>query len=103
MKRGSTGSPVNLTKENILSYILDCQKLLDENDVTRNDRWVEIPKKWAEQLFPRSFFIKKLTLRIKNMSKAGLTVEQIASKLSLENSDLFKSEWNARPSSTAKI
>jgi len=40
---GATGSPVALTKADILDKIVDCRVVLDEQDVPRTDRWGIIP------------------------------------------------------------
>lgn len=40
---GATGSPVALTKADILDKIVDCRVCLDEQNVPRTDRWGIIP------------------------------------------------------------
>jgi hypothetical protein len=40
---GTTGTPVALTKADILDKIVDCRVVLDEQDVPRTDRWGIIP------------------------------------------------------------
>lgn len=40
---GTTGSPVTLTKANVLDYIVDCGTVLDEQDVPEDDRWIVVP------------------------------------------------------------
>ena len=54
---------VELTRENILDFIIKAGKLLDEQDVPTEDRWLKIPltpyhrkkrirKKWLHQRYP---------------------------------------------------
>jgi hypothetical protein len=44
---GTTGSPVALTKANILDYIVYCDSVLSENNVPIPDRYIIIPE-WAK-------------------------------------------------------
>jgi hypothetical protein len=41
---GASGSPVQLTKDNVLSYIIDAGACLGENDVPEEDCWMVIPE-----------------------------------------------------------
>jgi hypothetical protein len=40
---GSTGSPVTLTKANVLDYIVDCGSVLDEQNVPETGRFLVLP------------------------------------------------------------
>jgi len=40
---GTAGSPVILTKDNVLDYIVDCGSVLDEQNVPDDDRWIVLP------------------------------------------------------------
>jgi len=40
---GTAGSPVTLSKANILDYLVDCNTVLDEQDVPDDDRWIVLP------------------------------------------------------------
>jgi hypothetical protein len=50
---GATGTPVVLTRNNILDYIVWCDSVLSENNVPINDRWMVIPE-WAKSLINTS-------------------------------------------------
>lgn len=40
---GTAGSPVTLTSSNILDYIIDCETVLDEQNVPDDNRWIVLP------------------------------------------------------------
>lgn len=50
---GATGSPITLSKTNVLDYIVDCGTVLDEQDVPESDRWMVLPP-WACGLIKQS-------------------------------------------------
>ena len=39
---GTSGDPIRLTKDNILQHIMDCAKVLDEQSVPEEQRWMKI-------------------------------------------------------------
>ena len=48
---GTEAMPLSLTKENILEYMLECQKILDEQNVPTEGRVIYIPD-WVAEQFP---------------------------------------------------
>lgn len=50
---GVTTSPIQLTKTNILEYIVDCGTVLDEQNVPETGRWMVIPA-WVGNLLSKS-------------------------------------------------
>lgn len=50
---GATGSPIALTKSNILDYIVDLGTVLDESNVPENGRWIALPA-WACGMIKKS-------------------------------------------------
>jgi hypothetical protein len=40
---GTAGTPVSLTPANVLDYLIDCDSVLDEQDVPDEDRWIVLP------------------------------------------------------------
>ena len=50
---GVTGSPVGLTKANVLDYIVSCGQVLDEQNVPEEGRWMVIPA-WMASLIKLS-------------------------------------------------
>lgn len=50
---GTTGSPVVVTKDAILEYIVDCNTVLDEQDVPDESRWMVIPP-WFSGMIKKS-------------------------------------------------
>lgn len=50
---GTTGSPVELTKANVLDYIVDCGTILDEQNIPESGRWIVIPA-WLAALIKKS-------------------------------------------------
>jgi len=47
---GSAGDPVKLTKEEMLDIIFECGRILDEQRVPEENRWIQIPEWYAEGL-----------------------------------------------------
>ena len=64
---GTSGSPVQLTKANIIDYIVDCGTVLDEYDVPATDRWMVISA-WIANL------LKKSDLKDASMTGDGQSV-----------------------------
>ena len=50
---GTTGTPVTLTKVNVLDYLVDCGTVLDEQNVPEQGRWFVIPA-WMAGLIKKS-------------------------------------------------
>jgi hypothetical protein len=50
---GASGTPIQLTKTNVLDYIVDCGTVLDENDVPEEGRWLVLPA-WAGGMIKKS-------------------------------------------------
>lgn len=50
---GDTGAPVQLTKSNIIDYILDLGQVLDEQNQPDDGRWIVLPA-WAFKLLKQS-------------------------------------------------
>lgn len=50
---GVTGTPVALTKNNILDVLIDCGSVLDEQDRPDSDRWIVLPT-WAAGMLKKS-------------------------------------------------
>jgi hypothetical protein len=50
---GTTGSPITLTKANILEYLVDCGTVLDEQNVPESGRFIVLPP-WACGLIKKS-------------------------------------------------
>lgn len=50
---GASGSPVQITKANVLEYIVDCGTVLDEQNVPETGRWMVIPA-WMKNLISKS-------------------------------------------------
>ena len=50
---GTTGTPVQLTKTNILDYIVDMGTVLDEANTPESDRWIILPA-WAAGMLKKS-------------------------------------------------
>ena len=48
---GTEAMPLSLTKENIIEYMLECQKILDEQCVPTTDRVIYVPD-WIAEQFP---------------------------------------------------
>jgi hypothetical protein len=50
---GVSGAPVQITKVNVLDYIIDCGTVLDEQNVPETGRWMIIPA-WLANLIKKS-------------------------------------------------
>lgn len=50
---GASGSPVVITKSNILDYIIDCESVADEQNWPDSDRWIVIPT-WMSGMIMKS-------------------------------------------------
>jgi hypothetical protein len=50
---GATGSPVQLTKTNVIDYIVDTGAVLDEANAPESDRWIVIPA-WVAAMIKKS-------------------------------------------------
>jgi len=50
---GASAAPVQLTKANVLEYIVDCGTVLDEQNVPETGRWMVIPS-WVANLIKKS-------------------------------------------------
>ncbi len=50
---GKTGAPVQITKNNVLDYIVDCATILDEHNVPETGRWLVIPA-WLSAMIKKS-------------------------------------------------
>jgi len=50
---GTSGSPVQITKQNILEYIVDCGSVLDEQNIPETGRWMVIPS-WMHGMLAKS-------------------------------------------------
>lgn len=50
---GATGSPVQLTKTNVLDYIVDLGAVLDEANAPESDRWLVLPA-WVAAMIKKS-------------------------------------------------
>lgn len=50
---GKTGTPVQITKNNVLDYIIDCASILDERNVPETGRWLVIPA-WLSAMIKKS-------------------------------------------------
>jgi hypothetical protein len=63
----ATPAPVQITKANVLEYIVDCGSVLDEQNVPETGRWLIIPS-WFANL------IKKSDLKDASMTGEGAAV-----------------------------
>ena len=50
---GVTGTPLQLTKTNILDVLVDCGQVLDEQNVPETERWIVLPA-WAIAMIKKS-------------------------------------------------
>lgn len=64
---GASGAPIQITKTNVLEYIVDCGSVLDEQNVPETGRWMVIPSWFANQ-------IKKSDLKDASMTGEGSSV-----------------------------
>lgn len=47
---GTSGSPITLSKSNILDYIVYCDSVLSEQNAPTNDRWMVVPEIFASRI-----------------------------------------------------
>lgn len=64
---GATGTPITISKTNVLDYIVDCGVVLDEQNLPESDRWIVIPA-WM------SGMIKKSDLKDASLSGDGTSI-----------------------------
>jgi hypothetical protein len=64
---GVTGTPVDMSKVNVLDRIIDCGQVLDEQNVPETGRWLVIPPWMAAQ-------IKKSDLKDASLTGDGQTI-----------------------------
>lgn len=50
---GASGAPVQITKSNVLEYIVDCGTVLDEQNIPETGRWMVVPA-WFANLLSKS-------------------------------------------------
>ncbi|KJJ84692.1 hypothetical protein OMAG_001441 [Candidatus Omnitrophus magneticus] len=50
---GANSSPVQVTKTNVLDYIVDCSTVLDEQNIPESNRWMVIPA-WMAGMIKKS-------------------------------------------------
>ncbi|KJU83829.1 hypothetical protein MBAV_003989 [Candidatus Magnetobacterium bavaricum] len=50
---GKTGAPIQITKTNVLDYIVDCASVLDEQNIPETGRWLVIPA-WLAGMIKKS-------------------------------------------------
>jgi hypothetical protein len=50
---GVFGAPVQITKANVIDYIIDCGSVLDEQNVPESGRWMAIPS-WIANMIKKS-------------------------------------------------
>lgn len=81
---GATGSPVQLTRTNILDYIVDAGTILDEQNVPNEDRWFVLPA-WAAGL------LKKSDLKDASLTGDATSVLRNGRVGSIDNFAIYKS------------
>ena len=84
---GATGSPIVITKINILDTIVDCGVVMDEQNLPESDRWLVIPP-WIAGM------IKKSDLKDVSLSGDGTSILRngrlgIIDRLTLYTSNLY--------------
>lgn len=95
---GTTGSAIQVTKSNVLDYIVDTGTVLDEQDVPESDRWLVIPP-WFAGL------IKKSDLKDASLAGDGTSIMRngrlgMIDRYTLYNSNLLETvsdggtKWN---------
>ena len=47
---GTAGDPIALTKEEMLDIIIECGRVLDEQRVPQENRWIKIPEWYAKEV-----------------------------------------------------
>lgn len=81
---GTTGAPVVVTKDAILEYIVDCNTVLNEQDVPEEDRWIVIPP-WF------SGMIKKSDLKDASLTGDATSVMRNGRIGTIDNTTLYLS------------
>lgn len=81
---GVSGTPLQLTKTNILEIIVDCGTVLNEQDVPQSGRWIVIPA-WAEGL------VKKGDLKDASLAGDGTSIMRNGRIGVINNFTLFSS------------
>jgi len=93
---GTTGAPLNLTKTNVLDYLIDFNTVLYEQNVPESDRWIVIPP-WMAGL------IKKSELKDASVSGDGQSTLRNGRLGMIDNLTLYVSNLLAVVSSTTKV
>jgi hypothetical protein len=81
---GTSGSPVSITKSDVLDYIVDCGTVLDEMNIPETGRWMIIPA-WMAGL------IKKSDLKDASLSGDGTSVIRNGRLGMIDRFTLYKS------------
>jgi hypothetical protein len=81
---GASGSPVQITKTNVLEYIVDCMTVLDEQNVPESGRWMVIPH-WFANL------IQKSDLKDASLTGDGTSIMRNGRLGIIANCTLYKS------------
>jgi len=81
---GAAGAPVQLTKTNVLDYIVDAGTVLDEQNIPETGRWMVIPA-WVAGL------IKKSDLKDASMTGDGTSVLRNGRLGMIDRFELFSS------------
>lgn len=90
---GTSGSAVQLTKANVLEYIIDCESVLDEANVPESGRWMVIPA-WMSNL------IQKSDLKDASLSGDGTSIMRNGRLGMIGNFTLYRSNNVATASDT---
>jgi len=69
---GTTGSPITLTKDNIIDYIVDCGTVLDEQNRPSTDRFIVMPPHIAGLIKKSDLKDASLTGDAKSILRSGL-------------------------------
>lgn len=64
---GDSSTPLQITKTNVVDFIVDCNTVLDEQNVSDEGRWMVLPP-WAIAM------IKKSDLRIASLAGDGVSI-----------------------------
>jgi hypothetical protein len=69
---GAAGNPVALTKSNVLEVLVDCNTVLDEQNIPETDRWIVIPPRIAGLIKKSDIKDASLTGDPKSVLRSGL-------------------------------
>jgi len=69
---GAAGAPVALTKNNVLEVLVDCNTVLDEQNIPETDRWIVIPPRIAGLIKKSDIKDASLTGDPKSVLRSGL-------------------------------